>query len=65
MVVVSSTLAVGPIANTLDANSNRSVHPAKHLSKRFLGLLMISRGGLKRRGLSGQGNGGHGMLGAA
>jgi len=30
MVVVSSTLAVGPIANTLTPTVNRSVHPAKH-----------------------------------
>jgi len=33
MVVVSSTLAVGPIANTLTPTVNRSVHPAKHSSK--------------------------------
>src|SRR6185312_2251776 len=45
MVVVSSTLAVGPIASRL-------VHPARHSSKRFRGLPMTSRGGRRRPRLS-------------
>ena len=54
MVVVSSTLAVGPIAQTLRENGEPIGEAGKELARAFPGLRMISRGGSRRPRRSGR-----------
>lgn len=55
MVVISSTLSVGPISDALDADAMPIGAAGNALKSNSLGLPTISRGGLRRARLSGRG----------
>ena len=54
MVVISSTIGVGPIAQTLSTTASRPARAARRWSGRFPALRMIWRGGWKRPRRSGR-----------